>query len=110
MPRAISTRNPAGEQGIAWLGDPISSSCESRFPLLRNARVAGVQFLVPVIGQGVPAAMRSRARLCTTAFLPGRPTSAGSASRHSLNEMDGLDGLPLIGRTARACACARDGR
>jgi hypothetical protein len=69
VPRAISTRNPAGEQGIALLGDPISSSCESRFPLLRNARVAGVQFLISVMfrgagGYGVKRPSR------TTALLP----------------------------------------
>jgi len=36
-------RRRAAERAV---GHPIPSSCESRFPRLRNVRVAGVQFLI----------------------------------------------------------------
>jgi hypothetical protein len=52
MPRATSARNRASEQGSALLGTLFSGSCESRFALLRNVRVAGVQFLISVTVRG----------------------------------------------------------
>jgi hypothetical protein len=61
------------------LGDPIPGSCESRFPLLRNARVAGAQFLISVT---VPAAMGSSAQLYTTALLPVPRRQAVPAGAH----------------------------
>jgi len=42
-------RRRAAERAV---GHPIPSSCESRFPRLRNVRVAGVQFLILVTVQG----------------------------------------------------------
>ena len=69
MPRGTSTRNRAQRARERVVGRPYPGSCESRFPLLRNARVAGVQFLISVMvrgagGYGVKRPSR------TTALLP----------------------------------------
>jgi hypothetical protein len=68
------------------LGDPIPGSCESRFPLLRNARVAGVQFLISVMvrgagGYGVKRPSR------TTALLPVPRRCPGSMGWGQIQEL-----------------------
>ena len=78
------------------LGDPIPGSCESRFPLLRNARVAGVQFLISVTVRG--GVKRSTLHDGIAAW----PTSAGSASRHSLKR-NGRIGRMAFYKTYRMC-------
>jgi hypothetical protein len=93
------------------LGKPIPGRWASRFPLLRNVRVAGMQFLIPMTVRGA-GGDGVHARVCTTALLrsPRRCGGlSGSASRHLRARMDGLDRWPLIGRIACARACVRDG-
>jgi hypothetical protein len=99
-------RQRARERAVWSTLSPVAARAGSRF--LRNARVAGAQFLISVT---VPAAMGSSAQLCTTALLPSprRCNRLSVQSRHSLTRMDGLDGCPLIGRIAGVRARARNG-
>jgi hypothetical protein len=108
MSTDLQRETAPSEQGSALLGDPIPGSCESRFPLLRNARVAEVQFLISVTVRGAGGDGVKRPTLHDG--IAAWPTSAGSARRHSL-ERNGRIGRIAPYRTYRMClrACTRNG-
>ena len=104
MPRATSARIRASEQGRALSGNPILQYRESRFPPLRNARVAGVHFLIPVPVR-VPAAMGQatnsvRRHLLCLAFV-------GRQCKPPLAGPNGRIGQTPPYRTYRMCARVR---